>query len=347
MPTLLLTGATGYIGGHTLQHLTLTHPEWSITVLLRTESQAKIISNQYPTSRIKIFVGSLKDLELVGKCAAEADVVLRIEIIISHMSQPQLQTHHGKKLFIQLSPLTALLNTSTTGYGSPSSTIYHDSPSNPSKENITHHFPPSSPEHAIIATGNEHGVSTAILCPSLIYGVGQGPVRKRGCTVPYLIEAVMKRGRGFTVGEGRNVMSCTLCHVYNSKSLTHPPSTSGFYFLASSPPNNDISFNEITTAIVNNCRARNIIQSTEIERLSPGQAAQIHPWAPMLWGANCRGFSDRLRELGWEARGRGLRESLDEMVEFEVGLLKGQREELVGTWKTDVAIVAEEAVCCF
>lgn len=213
----------------------------------------------------------------------------------------------------------------------------------------------------------------------------------------------MKRGRGFTVGEGRNVMSCTLCHVYvllrpsvfdpflsfslfdlifwvlgserfllilkagihitdlssalttlvehnfpqNSKSLTHPPSTSGFYFLASSPPNNDISFNEITTAIVNNCRARNIIQSTEIERLSPGQAAQIHPWAPMLWGANCRGFSDRLRELGWEARGRGLRESLDEMVEFEVGLLKGQREELVGTWKTDVAIVAEEAVCCF
>ncbi|KAL5315830.1 hypothetical protein ACEPPN_016702 [Leptodophora sp. 'Broadleaf-Isolate-01'] len=76
MPTLLLTGATGYIGGHTLQHLTLTHPEWSITVLLRTESQAKIISNQYPTSRIKIFVGSLKDLELVGKCAAEADVVL-------------------------------------------------------------------------------------------------------------------------------------------------------------------------------------------------------------------------------------------------------------------------------
>ncbi|KAG4434678.1 hypothetical protein IFR05_009824, partial [Cadophora sp. M221] len=76
MPTILLTGATGYIGGHTLQHLLLTHPEWNIAVLVRTESQAKLIHNQYPGARIQTIVGCLEDLELVGRCASEADVML-------------------------------------------------------------------------------------------------------------------------------------------------------------------------------------------------------------------------------------------------------------------------------
>lgn len=42
----------------------------------------------------------------------------------------------------------------------------------------------------------------------LVYGMGRGAVRKRGTTVPELIGAVVGRGRGFVVGEGRNVMSC-------------------------------------------------------------------------------------------------------------------------------------------
>lgn len=76
MPKVFLAGATGYIGGHTLQLITNKHPEWDITALVRTEFQAKILKKQIPS--ILAVPGSLEDLDLVARLAAEADIVLRM-----------------------------------------------------------------------------------------------------------------------------------------------------------------------------------------------------------------------------------------------------------------------------
>ncbi|KAG4420386.1 hypothetical protein IFR04_006498 [Cadophora malorum] len=75
MSKVFLAGATGYIGGHTLQLITNKHPEWDITALVRTEFQAKILKKQIPS--ILAVPGSLEDLDLVARLAAEADVVLQ------------------------------------------------------------------------------------------------------------------------------------------------------------------------------------------------------------------------------------------------------------------------------
>ena len=48
------------------------------------------------------------------------------------------------------------------------------------------------------------GVPMAIVCPSVIHGVGKGLVKKRSFQIPWLTEAILKRGRGFSVGPGEN-----------------------------------------------------------------------------------------------------------------------------------------------
>jgi hypothetical protein len=63
------------------------------------------------------------------------------------------------------------------------------------------------------------------------------------------------------------------------------------------------------------------LPSEEIEKLTPEQATAVHPWAPLLWGGNCRSRSDRLRALGWKSVGPTICESLPVMVEVEVKTL--------------------------
>ena len=97
-----------------------------------------------------------------------------------------------------------MLQNNPNGYGKPSDIIYHDDGADVT---LASHFDQRSVEHSIIAAGVRHSVSTAIVCPALIYGVGNGPIRRRSTQIPYLIEVILKRGKGFTVGKGKNTMS--------------------------------------------------------------------------------------------------------------------------------------------
>ncbi len=125
--------------------------------------------------------------------------------------------------------------------------------------------------------------------------------------------------------------------------MISPMNPSGYYFLGAG----ETTLNEVTRAIVGVARRREAICVEKIELLAPGQAAQIHPWAPILWGANCRGRADRLRDLGWEPRGPCLLDTMPEMLEFEIRVLASQDTEHVRTWQTDVEHLTEEEMYIF
>ena len=89
MPTIFITGASGYIGGHTVSLIAKAHPEWKVVTLVRTEAQAKIVRKQWPG--IRAVVGNLDDYALLFEHGASADVVLRmftisIEVFLSFLS---------------------------------------------------------------------------------------------------------------------------------------------------------------------------------------------------------------------------------------------------------------------
>ena len=66
------TGGTGYIGGSVLHTLATTHPEYSLTVLLRrTPSNFK---STYPN--ITILTGDYSSTDLITSAAQNADIVV-------------------------------------------------------------------------------------------------------------------------------------------------------------------------------------------------------------------------------------------------------------------------------
>ncbi|KAK0123993.1 hypothetical protein ONS95_008982 [Cadophora gregata] len=359
MPTIFLTGATGYIGGHALQLIAKQHPEWEIITLVRNKAQEELLRKHFHC--VRTVVGSLEDLDLVGNCAAEADVVLQLASSSHPTSSTRMinsMARRNKGTFIQMSGICALQN-HPHGYGKPSDIIYNDS----DQDKFATSFSSSSPELSVLSAGKHNDVSASILCSGLIYGIGKGPGRRRGTTVPYLMEATLKRGKRFMIGEGTNVMSCIHIDDVASALLvltehalarqsrdSYLPDTCSleplpFYFLGS----NTISMNDLTKEIVKIAQSRSILSldSPTIEQLSPGQAAQIHPWAPMLWGSNCVGEAKQLEELRWQPEGPSLIEALPEMLDFEISLLAGRDEDLLCAWQTDVKIRREEIVSCF
>jgi uncharacterized protein YbjT (DUF2867 family) len=70
-----MTGASGYIGGQFLHNLSLKHPDYQVTALVRTEEQKEKISNLQPATTF--LIGDLDSSEVIIEESKKADVVLR------------------------------------------------------------------------------------------------------------------------------------------------------------------------------------------------------------------------------------------------------------------------------
>ena len=107
---------------------------------------------------------------------------------------------------------TGMLNDVSNGYGQPASKIYHDVAD--VKEiismDISHIH--RDVDDSIITAGLKHNVPTAIISPVTIHGIGAGPMKKRSLQIPFCTEAILKRGKAFTVGAGRNIWDSKLVH---------------------------------------------------------------------------------------------------------------------------------------
>lgn len=74
-PRILVTGATGYIGGHATGVLIASHPEYEVVALVRTEEQGAALRAHWP--QITTVIGTLDDDKIIKDESAKADVVLR------------------------------------------------------------------------------------------------------------------------------------------------------------------------------------------------------------------------------------------------------------------------------
>jgi hypothetical protein len=94
----------------------------------------------------------------------------------------------------------------TISIGQPSTKVYHDIADLQELTSLPleNHFH-RDVEKAFLEAQKKFGVPTAILSPPLIHGVGKGPLKTRSIQIPFMTEAVLKRGKGFQVLEGQNV----------------------------------------------------------------------------------------------------------------------------------------------
>jgi nucleoside-diphosphate-sugar epimerase len=140
------------------------------------------------------------------------------------------------------------------------------------------------------------GVRSAVICPSLIYGVGKG-LNPHSVQIPFLVANARERGTVQIVGAGLNVWSNV--HIDDVVALyllvlAKAPAGS-FYFAA----NGEASFGELGAALAKR------LGLPGVEALPPELAAQRwgEPKAYFSLGSNSRVSSIRARqELGWAPR---------------------------------------------
>jgi hypothetical protein len=124
---------------------------------------------------------------------------------------------------------TAILKQVSNGNDNEPAKIYHDNSEADVAEIVSFdltHFHKDT-EEAIRTAAKAAAVPFAILCPPTIYGTGKGAFKTRSIQIPFLIEAILKRGRAFQVLEGQGIwdseipLSSILISVYPGNVTTN------------------------------------------------------------------------------------------------------------------------------
>lgn len=91
----------------------------------------------------------------------------------------------------------------------------------------------------------------------------------------------------------------------------------GYYFVESG----EFAWKDIAEKISQITKELGQVESADVDQLSVDEASKFHPWAPVLWGGNCRSRATRLQSLGWKPQGPTIWEALPAMVKEEVDAL--------------------------
>ncbi|XP_014556607.1 hypothetical protein COCVIDRAFT_26591 [Bipolaris victoriae FI3] len=336
MPKLFITGATGYIGGDALYAIANTYPDLEITALVRNSDKGAKVAAQYPKTRL--VYGMLDSTDLLSEEASNADIVLHCADC-DHLASAQALVaglaRSGRKSY--------LIHTSGTGilafadfeentYGIAREKVFDD------WDNITEVT--SLPDTAIhrnvdkVILGSHEAssgsIQSAIVCPPCIYGPGRGPDNKRSVQAYDMTEAILKRMKGFVVGEGKN--RWTEVHVQDLSEVFLALVTAalspdggkatwnqeGYYFAESGV----FCWSDIGRKIAEIAFKNKLINHEGIDNVSKEDADKMRPAGSYLWGTNSLCKAVRARKLfGWTPKQKSLSDLLPEIVDDEAKIL--------------------------
>jgi nucleoside-diphosphate-sugar epimerase len=283
---IFITGVGGYIGGSVAAALLATGHR--VRGLTRSEASAKRLA----AIGIDPVVGTLEDADLLAREARACDGVINaansdhagaVQSLIAGLegsNKPLLHTsgssvvgddvrgaRRSEQVFDGQSPLVV----------------------NPAKQ--------ARREIDLQVLGAAaRGVRSAVICPSLIYGVGKG-LNPHSVQVPFLVASARERGTVQIVGAGLNVWSNVhIDDVVELYLLALAKAPAGAPYFAE---NGEASFGELGAAIAKR------LGLPGVESLPPELAAQRwgEPKAYFSLGSNSRVSSIPARsDLGWAPR---------------------------------------------
>ncbi|KAK3292858.1 uncharacterized protein B0H64DRAFT_363024 [Chaetomium fimeti] len=322
MPTrIFITGATGYLGGTTLDLLCKTFPDAIYTALVRTQEQAQAVASAH--AGVTPIVGDISSEAVVTAAAAAADIVIDVagdnEAGLGHILAG-LASKPNKGTLIHVSGITSLIDPANPNLGRAASRIYSDVTD---KDEIISFGPVrdhAALDQSVLRAHADMGVRTVILSSCQIMGNGTGAWKKDSFGHG-LVKTVAARGRGFVVERGENVWSwCSVRDVASAivfvlaRALADSPDLAygldGYYFVQTG----EVSFREQAQAVATKLKQLGKLETDPIDELTVPQATELHPYAGLLWGASCRSRADRLRAMGWTPKETDWQALMDETV---------------------------------
>ncbi|KAB8208174.1 nucleoside-diphosphate-sugar epimerase [Aspergillus parasiticus] len=336
MTKLFATGATGYIGGDALTAIVAAHPEYEITALARSsEDKAAAINQAFPS--VRVVIGSLDDTELLVREAAKADIVCNWADC-NHLSSTRalldgLSQHSPSSPGYLIHVSATNIQTINQALGSiplgdTDEKIYDD------WDGISEviGLPDSAPHREVerlILEPKDSNVRTAIICPSLVYGEGRGPVNTRSSAIARLVRATIAKGHGIFLRMGLNHwgavhvkdLSCLFQLLIEAAASRDEKlmwndalAKRGYYFAHSE----DLEWAEVAGLITRCAFKRGLIQREFSKSLTYEESEAIWPLGVSLWGSNARIIPTRASKLlGWKPRERPLKEEISRTCNAE------------------------------
>ena len=307
---VLITGATGFVGGTILDSLSKTHPEVTITAIIRQEAAAREVQAIYPD--LNIIIGELSSRPLLTNAATDADYIIHaggdngpaVSAMIDGLASRPTTNQHSPRLISLTGPRSLIdLSEPITGNLEEDSRPWSDIDDAQAILGAPEDRIHASTDQAIIAHGVSKGVGVILVSPGQLWGRGKGPLKKESNSAFYY-SAVRSLGHAFVVGNGTATWSWTSIGDLASavvflmeRSLSEGSdrckrvgvNLDGYYFVSTG----DLSMMERAEAISQR------LGLGGVESISVEDAGAIHPMGHIMWGCGERTRGDKLAALGW------------------------------------------------
>ena len=291
---ILITGATGYIGGSVATRL--LEKGHRVLGLARSEEAAAALRKR----SIEPVSGDLTDHGKLARAAETVDAVINAansdNPFVVHAILPRLKG--TGKVYIQTSGSSVV---SSYDEGEPrDQTFDEDTPFTPMPEKATR----VAIDQQVLGAARD-GVRSVVIRPSLIYGAGIG-VASSSVQIPRLIQQAAAARVGRHVGRGLNVWSNVhISDVVDLFALALEKAPAGSLFHAE---NGEASMKSAAEAISRMLGLGGRTESWPIE----SAVDALGPGAHLTFGSNSRIRGVKSRAvLGWQPRGPALLEEIE------------------------------------
>ncbi|KAK4507938.1 hypothetical protein PRZ48_001673 [Zasmidium cellare] len=331
-PKILLTGATGYIGGSILAQLIKSdHPALrTITCIVRGQDRISKLKEVYG-DRVKaeLYEG-LDDFERTIDVASQHDIVINTTLgfhekspiaLIDGLAKRKQAT--GKDVFlIHTSGTSNLADRPITGdyiedriFDDAKDDVYGYEKDADAKEP----YPQRTTELGVVDAGLKEGVKTLVVMSPTIFGVGSGEWNKSSIQVPSYVKVALSEGQSAVAGEGKGewdhvhisdlalLYEVVLCRILDNGGDGVPFGKKGIIFSG----NGRHTWGEVAQGVANAAYEAGKIKTRELKSVGLEEGAEIFVKG---WGlgaedgkqlmeqgfsSNSRTESTIARKLGW------------------------------------------------
>ena len=349
---VLITGATGFIGGTVLSNL-LTSQRPSIqavsySVLIRSPSQESYFQSKNINT---ILFKDLEDVDTIKQAATEHDVVLNMatgfvtnaaRALIEGLSERKRQ-HPDNNVFLIHTSGTSNLGDRpiSKSYIEPR---YQENRAFLDTEDIQiylrtreagEQYPQRTTDIVAIDTGLAENVPTYILMPSSIWGKGTGHFNKRSVQVPSLCRAAITARFSAVIGDGAglgdHVHVVDLAQVYENildtlltgKKERLPSGKGGIYFCETGQH----TWRVVAEGIAKAGKAKGLLDTAEVKEVGLDEGAKLFAggvlepkWVELGYALNSRSKTTKAKGL-WEPKysRQDFPNSFDDELEVALG----------------------------
>ncbi|KAL4768331.1 transcription factor/nuclear export subunit protein 2-domain-containing protein [Aspergillus nidulans var. acristatus] len=349
---VFLTGATGYIGGDVFYAVTQAHPDWEISVLVRNKEKGEKLASEYPN--VRVVQGDLDSAAIIEEETKNADIVFHCadcDHVASATAIAKGASHHTpeKPLWLIHTSGTGILTVEdfrTNTWGLERAKQHDDWDGVDELLNLPDDSLHRNVDKIVIEAGRRapDSVKVAIVCPPTIYGPGRGPGNQKSVQAYWLAAAVLKRKKGFLVGEGKNVWH--QIHVQDLSDLYRRLGDAAAagggkatwndkgYYLAENGP---FVWGDIQRAIAKAAYEKKLIPSPDVESVSDDEVKKLNEFGLYAWGSSSRGWSYRGKKLlGWSPNKPSLLELIPSIHKAVMAPgTGGKRKKVDRSWSTD------------